>query len=151
MSAAGPPGWVRRFLAPGDLDAVARAVGGAETGTSGEIRVHLDARCPGDPMARAVALFERLGMTRTARRHGVLIYVAIQDRKLAVIGDAGVSSRVPAEYWDGLRDTLVAHFRERRPRDGLVAAVREVGETLRRHFPRGRDDENELTDDVSLA
>jgi uncharacterized membrane protein len=150
MRGAGPPGWVRRFLGPDDLDAVARAVGEAEAGTAGEIRVHLDARCPGDAMARAIELFERLGMTRTALRTGVLIYVAVQDRKLAVIGDAGVTARVSGDYWGRLRDTLVAHFREGRPRDGLVAVVREVGETLGRHFPRGRDDRNELSDQVSL-
>ncbi len=138
-------------MAESDLDAVARAVGEAEAGTLGEIRVHLDARCPGDPMARAVEVFERLGMTRTALRNGILIYLAVGDRKLAVIGDAGVHERVPGDYWDRLKETLVAHFREGRPRDGLVAAVREVGETLRRHFPRAPDDRNELSDEVSLG
>jgi uncharacterized membrane protein len=146
-----PPRWVRKFLSPADLHEVARAVGEAEDRTSGEIRVHLDARCPGDPLARAVELFERLGMTRTALRSGVLIYVAVEDRKLAVIGDAGVHQRVGAEYWDRLRAALVAHLREGRPRDGLVAAVREVGETLARHFPRAPDGRNELSDEVSLG
>jgi uncharacterized membrane protein len=146
-----PPRWVRPFLSPADLHEVARAVGEAEGRTSGEIRVHLDARCPGDPLARAVELFERLGMTRTALRSGVLLYVAVEDRKLAVIGDAGVHQRVGPEYWDRLRAGLVAHFREGRPRDGLVAAVREVGETLARHFPRAPDDRNELSDEVSLS
>ncbi len=145
------PRWARKFMAESDLDAVARAVGEAEAGTSGEIRVHLDARCPGDPMARAVEVFERLGMTRTARRNGILIYLAVGDRKLAVIGDAGVHERVPGDYWGRLKETLVAHFREGRPRDGLVAAVREVGATLRRHFPRAPDDRNELSDEVSLG
>jgi uncharacterized membrane protein len=146
-----PPRWVRRFLSPADLHEVARAVREAEGRTSGEIRVHLDARCPGDPLARAVELFERLGMTRTALRSGVLLYVAVEDRKLAVIGDAGVHQHVGAEYWDRLKAALVAHLRDGRPRDGLVAAVREVGETLARHFPRAPDDRNELSDDVSLG
>jgi uncharacterized membrane protein len=146
-----PPRWVRPFLSPADLHEVARAVGEAEGRTSGEIRVHLDARCPGDPLARAVELFERLGLTRTALRSGVLLYVAVEDRKLAVIGDAGVHQRVGPEYWDRLRAALVAHFREGRPRDGLVAAVREVGETLARHFPRAPDDRNELSDEVRLS
>ena len=145
------PRWVRRFMSEADLDAVARAVAEAEAGTAGEIRVHLDARCAGDPMARAVELFERLGMTRTRLRNGVLIYLAIGDRKLAVIGDAGVHARVSPDYWQGLRETLVRHFREGRPRDGLVAAVRDVGATLRHHFPRAPDDRNELSDEVSLG
>lgn len=145
-----PPRWIRRFLTVDDLEAVRRAVAAAEVGTSGEIRVHLDARCSGDPMARAVALFERLGMMRTALRNGVLIYLAIEDRKLAVIGDAGVHERVEPGYWDRLRDTLVEHFRQGQPRDGLVAAVRDVGAVLSRYFPRAPDDRDELSDEVSL-
>jgi len=70
---------------------------------------------------------------------------------LAVIGDAGVHERVAPDYWQGLSGTLVAHFREGRPRDGLVTAIREVGEELRRHFPRAPDDRDELSDEVSLS
>jgi len=145
------PRWVRAFLAEADLDAVARAVAEAESGTAGEIRVHLDARCEDDPMARAVEVFERLGMTRTAQRSGVLVYVAVEDRKLAVIGDRGVHERVGDAYWTALAEALVQHLRAGRVRDGLVAAVREVGATLRRHFPSGPDDRNELSDEVSLG
>jgi uncharacterized membrane protein len=144
------PRWVRGFLSPTDLHVVVRAVAEAESRTSGEIRVHLDPRCRGEPMARAVEVFERLGMTRTTHRNGVLIYLAVEDRKLAVIGDAGVHQRVDDAYWDRLRAALVAHLREGRPRDGLVAGVRDVGEVLARHFPRAPDDPNELSDEVSL-
>ncbi len=144
------PRWVRRFLSEADLEAVARAVSEAEAATSGEIRVHLDARCPGDPMARAVQVFERLGMHRTAARNAVLVYVAIDDRKLAVIGDVGVHARVTDDYWERLKERLVTEFREGRPRAGLTAVVREVGDLLRQHFPRGPDDRNELSDQVSL-
>jgi uncharacterized membrane protein len=146
-----PARWVRTFLSPADLDAVAAAVAEAERRTSGEIRVHLDARCAGDPLARAVELFERLGMTRTALRNGVLIYVAIEDRKLAVLGDAGLHERVGAEYWDRLKQELVARLREGHSCDALIAAVRDAGETLARHFPRAPDDRNELGDAVSLS
>src|SRR5256885_1014802 len=80
--------------------AVRGAVARAEAGTSAEIRIHLDHACPGDPMARAVVVFERLGMHRTPERHGVLIYVAVTDRKLAVIGDEGIHARVGEAYWE---------------------------------------------------
>jgi len=49
-----------------------------------------------------VEVFERLGMHRTAAHHGVLIYVAIEDRKLAVLGDRGIHERVGQPYWDRL-------------------------------------------------
>src|SRR5262245_46570192 len=145
------PGWVRRFMEGDDLDSVAQAVADAERVTSAEIRVHLDHRCAGDAMARAIELFGRFGMHRTALRNGVLIYVAVQDRKLAVIGDTGIHGRVGETYWRGVVDLMVAHLRAERPRDGLLAAVRDVGEALRRHFPRAPDDRNELSDEVSFS
>ncbi|MGH7374358.1 MAG: TPM domain-containing protein [Candidatus Rokuibacteriota bacterium] len=145
------PRWVRAFLSDADLDAVAEAIAAAEASTSAEIRVHLDARCPGDPMARAVAVFERLGMHRTAERHGVLVYVSVEDHKLAVVGDRGIDQRVGEDYWERLVAAVLAHFRQERPRDGLLHAVGEVGTVLRRHFPRRPDDVNELPDRVSLG
>ncbi len=144
------PGWVKKVLTSADLEAIAAAVRAAETGTSGEIRVHVDAECPGDPMRRAVEVFERLGMHRTAQRNAVLVYLAIEDRRLAVIGDAAVHARVPGDYWERVSRALVARLKDGRLRDGLVAAVRELGEVLCRHFPRGPDDRDELSDEVSL-
>ena len=144
------PRWVRTFASGGDLDDVAAAVARAERRTAAEIRVHLDHRCPGDPMARAVQVFERLGMHATEHRAGVLVYVAVTDHKLAVIGDAGIHARVGQDYWDALVARVLAHLREGRPRDGLVHAVDEVGAALATHFPRRRDDRNELADQVSV-
>ena len=145
------PRWVRGFLSESDLEALRRAIIDAEAGTSAEIRVHLDHRCPGDPVARAVAVFERLGMHRTALRHAVLVYVAITDRKLAVIGDEGIHDRVGQEYWDRLVAAITAHFRDERPRDGFVHAVGELGAALAQHFPRRSDDVNVLGDEVTLG
>ncbi|HKZ05228.1 MAG TPA: TPM domain-containing protein [Methylomirabilota bacterium] len=144
------PRWVRDFASERDLDDVAAAVARAEQRTAAEIRVHLDHRCAGDPLTRAVAVFERLAMHRTEHRAGVLVYVAVEDHKLAVIGDAGIHERVGQPYWDALVARVLAHLREGRPREGLVLAVEEVGAALAAHFPRRRDDRNELPDRVSL-
>jgi len=144
------PRWVRSFLSEADLDAIRRAVADAESRTSAEIRVHLDHHCAGEAMARAVAVFERLGMHRTAEGHGVLIYVSIGDHKLAVLGDRGIHERVGQAYWERLVDAVLAHFRAQRPREGLLHAVGEVGTVLARHFPRRPDDVNELSDQVSI-
>ncbi len=145
------PRWVRRFISDADLEAVSRAITEAERGTAAEIRVHLDHRCPDDPIVRATAVFERLGMHKTVGRHGVLIYVAISHRKLAIIGDQGIHERVGDAYWQTLVTGALAHFRDERPRDGLVHAVAELGEALRREFPRDPDDRNELNDEVSIG
>lgn len=101
-------------------------------------------------MARAVAVFERLGMHRTADRHGVLIYVAVGDRKLAVIGDRGIHEQVGEAYWQRLVTAVTSHFGQERPRDGFIHALSELGDVLRQHFPRRPDDVDELSDEVSI-
>jgi uncharacterized membrane protein len=146
----GHPRWVRKLMSEADLDAVTRAIAMAEAGTSAEIRVHLDRTWDGDPVARAVQVFERIGMHRTAERNGVLVYAAVKSRKLAVIGDEGIHDRVGEAYWQRLVDSMVGHFRASRPRDAFIEALAELGQVLGRHFPRRPDDVNELTDRVSL-
>jgi hypothetical protein len=128
------PRWVRRFLAEADLDAIVAAVRTAETATSAEIRVHLDARCPGEALARAALAFERLGMHRTAARHGVLLYVSIEDHKLAVgrprhsrAGGPGLLGQAGR-----VRPGPSAGSASRRAR----ARGRRAGAVLRQHFPR---------------
>jgi len=145
------PGWVRQFMSEADLEAVRHAITNAEKGTSAEIRVHLDHQCPEDPIRRATAVFERLGMHRTAQRHGVLVYVAFEDHKLAVIGDRGIHERVGEAYWQTLVADVLAHFRAAHLRDGFLHAVGALGTALSRHFPRSPDDKNELPDEVSIG
>src|SRR5262245_53061151 len=121
------PRWVRKFMSEADLDAVSRAIARAEEETSAELRVHLARSCPGDALTSAVQTFDRLGMRQTAERNGVLIYVAIGDRKLALVGDEGIHSRVGDAYWPRLVEDVLRHFREERPRDGFVHAIGELG------------------------
>ena len=143
------PKWVRAFLSDDDLEAVARAVAEGEGHTAAEVRVHLDHSCDGDALRQAIKVFERLGMHKTAARSGVLVYVSVTDRKLAVIGDRGIHERVGEAYWQGLVAAVRERMRRQQPRDGLIHAIAEVGRELGRHFPRRSDDKNELSDDVS--
>lgn len=145
------PRWVRALLSAEDLLAVARAIGEAEAGTSAEIRVHLDARCHGDPVERAVRVFEGLGMHRTRERNGVLVYVASFDSKLAVIGDRAIHERVGRTYWEGIVALMRERFRAGRAREALLDAIADLGAVLGAHFPRRPDDQNELSDQVSAG
>jgi uncharacterized membrane protein len=144
------PKWVRAILSDDDLAAIARAVAEAEGLTSAEVRVHLDHSCEGDALQQAIKVFERLGMHRTAARNGVLVYISVTDRKLAVIGDKGIHERVGEVYWQGLVAAVRERLRQQQSRNGLVFALAEVGRELGRHFPRRPGDKNELSDQVTL-
>lgn len=147
------PRWVRALFSDDDLEAIAAMVAEAERHTSGEIRVHLERRLPRatDALTRATQVFTRLEMNATAERNGVLLYLAVENRSLAIVGDQGVHARVGDEYWQRVRDAMVARLRAGANRDAVVQAVTDVGLVLQKFFPRRPDDRNELTDEVSLG
>jgi uncharacterized membrane protein len=146
------PRWTRRLLSDADFDAIAAAVHEAERSTSGEIRVHLERRLPAgaDVLARAGHVFTHLKMHATAERNAVLIFLSVEDRKLAIVGDRGVHARVGEEYWPRVRDAMVERLRAGAARDAIVHAVIDVGLVLAKFFPPRPGHSNQLSDDVSL-
>jgi len=140
----------RKFFSQKQLDNIKQSVQRAELETSGEIRVHIEDVCKGDVLDRAAYLFQKLGMDKTQLRNGVMIYLAIKDRKFAIIGDAGINAKVPGDFWDNAKTIMLNDFKEGLFTEGLCKAVILAGEQLRNHFPYQGDDRNELPDDVSF-
>lgn len=126
------------------------AIQDAELDTSGEIRVHIELDCSGDPIERALYVFKRLKMNKTEHLNGVLIYLAVRSRKFAIIGDEGINKIVPDNFWEEVKTNMLIHFREEDFCKGIVTSVKMVGEKLKAHFPHQRDDVNELPDDISF-
>lgn len=139
------------FLKALDHDRVVEAIRRAEAGTRGEIRVHASNKTVEDAQAAAAELFEKLGMTGTKERNGVLIYVAPRSRRFAILGDSGIHEKCGPGFWQEVAAAMEADFREQRFTEGLVKGVERAGETLAVHFPRaaGDRDLNELPDAVS--
>lgn len=140
----------RKFFTAEQQQQIVHAISHAESHTSGEIRVHLEDRCQADPVQRATAVFEKLGMHQTALRNGILIYLAVKDHQFAIIGDAGIHEKVSDTFWTDVRDRMLEHFREHRFADGLCAAVQEAGRQLKTYFPRADDDIDEMTNEISF-
>jgi uncharacterized membrane protein len=126
------------------------AIKEAENETSGEIRVHIETSCTEDILDRAAWVFTKLGLQKTKERNGVLFYLAVTDRKFAVIGDAGINSKVPEGFWDDVKDLLQKKFREGKFAEGLSEGIILAGTHLKRHFPHSKDDVNELKDEISF-
>jgi uncharacterized membrane protein len=101
-------------------------------------------------MKRAARTFNRLHLYTTKRRNAVLIFVAYQDRKFAILGDTGINEAVPRGFWDGEVEELQGYLKAGRPVDGLCAIIEHMGERLSQYFPGERDDVNELSNEVSF-
>ena len=125
------------------------AIAIAEKNTSGEIRVHIEKTCKGDALEQAKMVFEKLGMTATEARNGVLIYIAEESHKFAIIGDAGIHEKVGADFWDHSKDLMLQHFKKGEFVEGIKEAVLACGEALKKHFPYHKNDSNELSNDIS--
>lgn len=134
-----------------DRERIGEAVRVAETNTSGEIRVFIDDRCGEDPLEKAAFLFQKLNMAVTAERNGVLIYVAMQDHRLAIYGDTGIHERLPAGFWQETVQGMANRFKDGRIVDGLVWAVSEVGRRLSVHFPATSHNPDELSNDITFG
>lgn len=138
------------FFTPEQQEAIVSAIREAEHATSGEIRVHIETSCKADVLDEAAWLFRKLGMHRTADRNGVLIYLALKERRFAIIGDTGINAVVPPGFWDNIRDHMNQRFSEGLFAEGLAGGIIMAGGQLKEHFPYSRNDINELPDTISF-
>ncbi len=131
---------------------IRNAIAEAEKKTSGEIRVHIESHCDEDNLLdRAARVFAKLDMHKTELRNGVLIYIALDDHKFAVIGDKGIHAKVPDRFWDNVASMMTGHFKEGRILDGIVAGIETCGAELVRDFPISDDDVDELPNEISFG
>jgi uncharacterized membrane protein len=140
-------------ITPAQEEALVAAIKQAELRTSGEIRLHIEDKCPTpEPLDRAAQVFAELKMHQTKLRNGVLFYLAWQSRQFAVIGDAGINSAVPDEFWEVVKEAVIEHFRQEHYVLGLERGIQLVGEQLRQLFPYdAATDVNELDDSISYG
>lgn len=131
-----------------DQALIIHAINLAESKTSGEIRLAVESRCKSTALERAAYYFNRLGMQKTALRNGVLIYIAIADHQFAIIGDQGINSKVPSQFWEKTKDLMAQHFREGKIVQGLIVGIEHAGEQLSQYFPAAPDDINELPNNI---
>ncbi len=129
---------------------IVNAIQQAERRTSGEVRVFIENRCRFvDPLRRAHELFGGLKMYETDAHNGVLVYVAMKDRQLAIYGDDGIHQRVGTGFWNEEVQKMLQHFNRNNYAEGIAQIVTEIGEALTQHFPYDeKGDKNELPDDI---
>ena len=134
-----------------DDSRIVAAIGVIELKATAEVRVHVEKRCPIDVMDRAVQVFANLNMHQTRYRNGALIYIAYEDHKIAIIGDAGINAVVSDNFWQREQELLSGYFKKEEYTDGICKAIEGIGTELQKHFPYEAGDTNELSDDISYG
>lgn len=127
---------------------VNEAIVEAEKKTSGEIRLFIENNCAGDVLDRAAFLFKELKMHETQEHNGVLFYLAMKSQKFAILGDSGINSRVPKDFWLDIKVEMQNYFVKEEFAPGLVKGITMAGEALQKYFPYVKGDKNELSDEI---
>lgn len=141
-----------RLFTQQDKNIIIDAIQRAELETSGEIQVHLESHCKGDVLDRAAEVFELLKMHKTQYRNAVLFYLATDDHKFAILGDAGINAVVSEDFWEKIKEEMVVHFKNGAYTEGLRKGIEMSGLQLKTHFPyEQKGDENELPDEISFG
>ena len=140
----------RMFFSKEEQQKIVSAIKEAELNTSGEIRVHIENRCKGETLERAAEMFYELKMDHTAARNGILFYLAVKDRKFAIIGDEGINRNVEHDFWNDIKDEMTSKFKEGQFAEGLVSGILKCGNKLKQYFPYQENDVNELSDEISF-
>lgn len=134
-----------------EKDLIKESIRNAERATSGEVQVHIENHCSGEVLDRAAQIFKILKMHKTDLRNGVLFYLAMKDHKFAILGDAGINAKVPANFWDEIKSHMAEKFKKAQIAEGLSEGIKMAGIQLQHHFPVSKDDINELSDDISFG
>ncbi len=140
---------VEDFLSAADEQEIVEAILKAEKNTSGEIRVHIESHTRIDHYERAREVFHLLKMDNTKEENGVLLYVAVNDRKFAICGDKGINKVVPENFWESTKDIIQDNFKKGNFKEGILEGVLKAGTELQKHFPWHHGNTNELSNEVS--
>jgi uncharacterized membrane protein len=141
----------KNFFTQDQKLAITKAITQSELQTSGEIRLHIDSNCEVNVLDSATVIFRKLKMHKTELRNGVLFYLAVTDKKFAILGDKGINEKVPENFWDNIKELMLDHFKKQQFTEGLCKGIEMAGEKLKTHFPLQSNDTNELTNEISIG
>jgi putative membrane protein len=92
----------------------------------------------------ALVNFYKNGLYKTRDATGVLLFISVFERKVWLLADKGINSKLEAITWQDIVDDLIKGIKTKKQGDAIVHAVTRIGEILRTHFPVKKDDTDEL-------
>ena len=139
-----------KFFSEEENELIVQSIRDTEKQTSGEIRVFIESKCRFiDPLDRAYEIFNQLKMTETEHHNGVLFYIALKDKQLAIFADSGIHNGVGEQYWKNIVSHILIFFNKENYAAGIKECILKIGEALKNNFPYDKNtDKNELPDEI---
>jgi putative membrane protein len=107
-----------------------------------------DRRMDWEVRERAIRAFHQHGLHQTRDETGILFLISLLERKVYVLADKGIYSRIHQSDLDGFSSTVAGGIAKKQAAEALAASIRALGADLAKHFPRKPDDTNELPDEI---
>lgn len=147
--------WLRRkHFTPEVLAHIAERIKQSELDHTGELMVAIEAVSPAhepDSRQRALEVFGRLRVWDTPLNTGVLLYVALDRRRLEIIADRAIA--VPDELWEQVCEQLQSRLRQHDYAAGLLATIDDIEAILSTRcppLPQGQANTNDLPNEPVL-
>ena len=131
---------VKKALPNSAMDRLERAIGLAERGSSGQVRMIVEAHWPlmqvkrTEPRQRAIEWFSQLRVWDTEHNNGVLLYLLFAERRVEIVADRGFNKLVTQSQWDAICRALEKHFGNGAFEAGLSEGINAIGELQREYF-----------------
>lgn len=138
--------WKTKFFTDEEEKQIMRSIRRAEQGTSGEVRLYVESHCKKQTHERTIEIFKKLKMYMTKERNGVLIYMALKDKKFAIFGDEGIHQKLGHSFWQEEAQLLKGFLQNEEITEGVCQVVETIGNKLKTIFPDDSEGTNELSD-----
>lgn len=143
----------REAFPTASLSDLGAAITEGELHHRGEVRLIVENSIPFDAIwndvtarQRALALFAEYGVWDTEDNCGVLIYVNLAEHKVEIVCDRNIGRLIDSATWQAVCQGMTQGFKRGEFHDSTLAAIRQVNELLRGHFPAEGEAVNELPD-----
>lgn len=129
---------------------IVNAIKEAEINTTAEIRVHYTTKKSETLLLDdAQQTFEALKMHETKLRNGILIFLRLKTKEVAILGDIGIHKHVGNEFWEAVKEEIIATIKSSNITQGIIKGIELSGKQLSIHFPPNGLNPNELSDEIT--
>ena len=145
--------WIYKYLKEDEQLQLQAEIANVEDVTSGEIRLSIREKRRFweklyQPYELAVKDFEKLGITNTKHKTGILIFIIFDERYYNILADEGINAKIPEHIWNDMEEKLKDEFRNGNYFAGIMHLIDKMGRILKQEFPVSADDVDELPDEI---
>jgi len=147
--------YITEILSEDDIKQIVAHIGEKEKTTSGEIKISFrkkrglfEQSMPIEKLA--VKEFNKLKLYKTVDRTGILIFVVFKSREFYIMGDSGINTKLPDDFWNNVKVQMQNDFKTGKFREGFITALDSIGIALSEHFPIKPGDTNEISNEINI-